>query len=137
MKTVRLISFISRVALMVTLGLGLLFWVAQLFVWIGLLTFLAQIGFPGIHEAFGTLGVLGLFILGGVAMFTKGSRLLGTGSILYALLVPVFGLTQTLILVGNLHWLIQIAHLLVGIGAMMLILRIEKRKETSVDGSPA
>jgi len=127
MKTVRLISLIARVALMVTLALGLVFWTAQLFGWIGLLVFLAQIGFPGIHEAFGTIGVLGLFILGGVAVFTKGSRWLGVGSILYTFLVPAFGMTQTLIMVGNLHWLIQTAHLLLGIGAMVLILRIEKR----------
>jgi hypothetical protein len=74
MKTIPLISLIARVALMVTLGLGLLFWIAQLFVWIGLLIFLAQIGFPDIHEGFGTIGVLGLLILGSAAVFTKGSR---------------------------------------------------------------
>lgn len=127
MKTIRLISLVARVALMVTLGLGLFFWIAQLFVWVGLLVFLAQIGFPGIHEGFGTLGVLGLFLLGSVAVFTKGSRLLGVGSMIYALVVPAFGLTQSMILVGPLHWLIQAAHLLVGIGAMVLVLRIEKR----------
>ncbi len=33
-------------------------------------------------------------------------------------IVPAFGLTQDMIFVGNLHWLIQTAHLLVGIGAM-------------------
>jgi len=127
MNTIRLISLVARVALMVTLALGLLFWIAQLFVWVGLLTFLAQIGFPGIHEGFGTLGVLGLFILGSVAVFTKGSRRLGAGSMIYAFVVPAFGLTQAMILVGNLHWLIQAAHLLLGIGAMVLVLRIEQR----------
>jgi hypothetical protein len=105
----------------------MVFWIAQLFVWVGLLVFLAQIGFPGIHEGFGTLGVLGLFLLGSVAMFTQGSRLLGVGSMIYALVVPAFGLTQSLILVGALHWVIQAAHLLVGIGAMVLAQRIEKR----------
>jgi len=127
MKTMRLISLVARVALIVTLGLGLLYWIAQLFAWIGLLVFLAQIGFPDIHEGFGTIGVLGLLILGTVAVFTKGSRLLGAGSMIYAFLVPAFGLTQTLILVGALHWVIQAAHLLVGIGAMVLAQRIEKR----------
>jgi deazaflavin-dependent oxidoreductase (nitroreductase family) len=127
MKPIHFISLAARVALMVTLGLGLLFWIAELFEWVGLLVFLAQIGFPGIHEGFGTLGVLGLFLLGSVAVFTKGSRLLGVGSMIYALLVPAFGLTQLMILVGPLHWLIQVAHLLVGIGAMVLVLRIEKR----------
>jgi hypothetical protein len=127
MKAVHIISLIARLALMVTMVLGLVFWIAQVFVWIGLLVFLAQIGFPGIHEGFGTLGVLGLLILGSVAMFTKGSRLLGVGSMIYALVVPAFGLTQTLILVGNLHWLIQAAHLLVGIGVMLLARGIERR----------
>ncbi len=127
MRTIHRISLISRVALMITLGLGLAFWLAQLFMWNGLLVFLARIGFPGIHELIGTVGVLGLFILGSVAVFTKGSRALGVGSILYAILVPSLGLTQTLILVSDLHWVIRVIHLLVGIGAMMLILRVEKR----------
>jgi hypothetical protein len=127
MKAVHIISLIARLALMVTMVLGLVFWIAQLFVWIGLLVFLAQIGFPGIHEGFGTIGVLGLLMLGSVAVFTRGIRLLGAGSMIYALVVPAFGLTQALILVGNLHWLIQAAHLLVGIGAMYLARGIEKR----------
>jgi hypothetical protein len=127
MKAVRLISLIARVALMVTLGLGLLYWIAQLFAWGWLLVLLAQIGFPNIHELFGTIGVLGLLILGGMAVWTRGSRLLGAGGIIYALLVPVFGMTQALILVGNLHWLIQTTHLLLGIGAMFLARWIEKR----------
>jgi hypothetical protein len=127
MRVVHIISLIARIALMITMVLGLLFWIAQVFAWSALLVFLAQIGFPSIHEVFGTIGVLGLFILGGMAVFTKGSRWTGVGSILYAFLVPAFGMTQTMILVGNLHWLIQAAHLLAGIGAMYLVLGIEKR----------
>lgn len=127
MKAVRLISLIARVALMVTLGLGLVYWIAQLLVWSWLLVLLVQIGFPNIHEWFGIIGVLGLLILGGMAVWTGRSRLLGAGGIIYAFLVPAFGVTQTQILMGDLHWLIRAAHLLVGVGAMLLILRIEKR----------
>jgi hypothetical protein len=47
-------------------------------------------------------------------------RLLGAIGIVYALIVPVFGVTQTALLVGSLHWLIQTAHLLVGLGALAL-----------------
>lgn len=127
MKIIRLISLIARLALVLTLILGLGFWIAGLFGWVGLLILLAQIGFPGIHEALGSLGVLGLFILGTTAMFTQGSRRLGIGSMIYALVVPAFGLAQSMILVVSLHWLIQVAHLLLGIGAMLLIVRIERR----------
>lgn len=127
MRVVHVTSLIARLALMVTMVLGLAFWIAQVFAWNGLLIFLAQIGFPGIHEVFGTIGVLGLFILAGMAVFIKGSRWLGVGGIFYAFLVPAFGMMQATILVGNLHWLIQAAHLLVGIGAMYLVLVTEKR----------
>ncbi len=131
MRTIHLISLIARVFLMITLGLGLVFWIAQLFGWIGPLVFLARIGFPGIHEMLGSIGVLGLFILGSVAVFIKGSRRLSVVGIIYALVVPAFGITQTLILPGSLHWLVQIVHLLLGIGAMLLILRIERRYRAS------
>src|SRR5260221_2028046 len=96
MKTIRLISLVARVALIVTLGLGLLYWIAQLFVWIGLLVFLAQIGFPDIHEGFGTIGVLGLLILGTVAGFTQRSRVLRGGSMIYSFLVPALWRTPQL-----------------------------------------
>lgn len=68
-----------------------------------------------------------MLVPGTMAVFTRGIRPLGAGGIIYALLAPAFGLTQSLILVGNLHWLIQIAHLLVGIGAMYLARGIERR----------
>src|SRR5258708_9805397 len=63
MKTMRLISLVARVALIVTLGLGLLYWIAQLFAWVGLLVFLALIGFPDIHEGFRNIRFLCLLIL--------------------------------------------------------------------------
>ena len=130
MNAVRLISLLARVALMVTLGFGLLYWIAQLLRWRGLLVFLSHVGFPGIHEWFGVIGAVGLLILAGIAIINRGSRALGAGGVVYALLFPVFGMTQTLILTGNLHWLIQVAHLAVGLGAMALVLRIEKRYQS-------
>ena len=114
MKAVRIISWIARIALMATMVLGLLFWITQ-------------ISFIGIHMLLGLTGALSLLVLGTVAVWTRGIRLLGAGSMIYALIVPTFGLTQSMILVGNLHWLIQTAHLLVGIGAMALAQVIEKR----------
>jgi len=83
------------------------------------------------HMGFGSIGVLGLLILGAVAVFTRGSRQLGAVSMIYALAVPAFGLSQPLLqmLTSSWFWLIQLAHLLVGVGAMMLALRIGKRYE--------
>lgn len=104
MRAVRLISLIARVALMITMTLGVLFWIAQMPVLQRLLILLVQIHFTSIHEGLGLIGVLALLVLGSVAISTRGMRPLGVVSMIYALLVPVFGLAQALILVSNLHW---------------------------------
>jgi len=73
---------------------------------------------------FGVVVTLALLITGSVAVFTKGLRVLGAIAIVFALIVPVFGITQTRILVGDFHTLIRVAHLLVGAAAVSLTERI-------------
>jgi hypothetical protein len=107
MIIVRIIRGIAGVAGLGALTLGLLDWIAN-------------VSFISIHIVFGLTVALSLLILGIVGVFTKGMRLLGAVGIVYALILPVFGLTQTTLLVDSLHWLIQAAHLLVGLGALAL-----------------
>ena len=76
--------------------------------------------FTNIHMLFGLIVALILLILAVMAVFTSGLRRLGAIGIIYALIVPIFGVTQQKILAGDLHWLIQTAHMLVGIGAIAL-----------------
>lgn len=121
------ISLIARLALMVTLVLGLLYWIAQIPALSMLLTLLGQIHYTSIHEGFGFTGALFLLILSVMAVRNREVRWLALLGVLYAFLLPAFGLTQAQILAGNLHWLVQIAHLLFGIGAMYLALGLEKR----------
>ncbi len=105
---VRIIQWIGGIAGLGALTLGLLFWIAQ-------------IDLRNVHMLFGLIVALSLLVLGIVGVFTRGMRILGVVAIVYALIVPVFGLTQVTLLVGSLHWLIQTAHLLVGLGALALI----------------
>jgi hypothetical protein len=114
MTIVRVIQWIAGIAGLCALILGLLFWIAQ-------------IDFISFHMLFGLIVALALLILSIVAVFTRGMRLLGVVGIVYALIVPIFGLTQSRLLIGNMHWLIQTAHLLVGLGALALIAGISTR----------
>lgn len=79
MRAVHIISLIARVALMATLVLGLLFWIAQISFLSMLLNILVQIGFTSIHELFGLTGVLALLVLGTVAVFTGGDQAARSG----------------------------------------------------------
>ena len=107
MIAVRIIQWVAGLAGLGALTLGLLFWIAQ-------------IDLINIHMLLGLTVALALLVLSIVMVATRGMRLLGAVGIVYALILPVFGLTQPGILIGSMHWLIQAAHLLVGLGALAL-----------------
>ncbi len=108
MLFVGIARWIGGIAGLGALALGLLFWIAN-------------IDFIGLHMLLGITVALSLLLLSLVALSAKGTRFLGGVGVIYALIVPVFGLTQDRILDTSAHWLIQAAHLLVGIGALALI----------------
>ena len=107
MTVVRIVQWIAGLAGLGALALGLLFWIAQ-------------IDLLNIHMLLGLTVALALLVLSIVMVATPGMRVLGVVGIVYAFILPVFGLTQSGILIGSLHWLIQVAHLLVGLGALAL-----------------
>ncbi|GHO90267.1 hypothetical protein KSF_003150 [Reticulibacter mediterranei] len=114
-----------------SLFMRILMWAGQLAgigaVTLGLLRWFFHISFLEIHMLFGVLVTLALLTAGSVAVFTGRPRALGVIAVVFALIVPVFGATQMLILVGDFHWLIQVAHLLVGATAVILIERTCKQ----------
>ena len=114
MNGVRIIQIIAGIAGLVALILGLLFWFAQTNV-------------LGVHMIMGLIVTVGLLIFSILALLTSGMRGIGAVGLIYALIVPVFGLTQSSILVGDLHWIVRVAHLLVGLGAMGLMGNIGAR----------
>lgn len=88
---------------------------------LGLAFWLFQINLISVHMLFGLIVTLSLLGLGITMLFSRGLRLLGIISIIYAPILPIFGMTQDRLLIGDLHWLIRVAHMLVGIGALALI----------------
>ncbi|GHO56905.1 hypothetical protein [Ktedonobacter robiniae] len=88
---------------------------------LGLAFWLFHIDLLNVHMLFGFIVTLSLLGLGIAMLFSRGLRLLGIISIIYAPILPIFGMTQDRLLIGDLHWLIRVAHMLVGIGALVLI----------------
>ena len=118
---------------------GQLAWIGA--ITLGLLHWFFNISFIEIHMLFGILVTLALLLASSVAVFTPGIRVLGAIAMVFALIVPVFGRTQMLILVGDFHWLIQVIHLLIGTSAVILVENIGKRyiriKQSPVAGMKA
>jgi len=105
--TARMLQIIVGLAGLCALVLGLVIWIAN-------------IDLTDIHMLFGLLVTLGLLVMSIIALTASGLRIWGMVGIVYAIIVPIFGELQSTMLVGNLHWLIQTLHTLVGIGAIGL-----------------
>jgi len=105
---VRITSMVLRIAAVLALILGLLFW------------FNVAKGLVAIHMLLGIIVVLALWVLGGVIVSKKGGMGLAIGAFVLGLIVFLFGMTQRSILIGNVHWLIQVIHLILGLGAIGL-----------------
>lgn len=104
---VRITVNVLRIAALIALILGLIFWTSPTR---GVLV--------PIHMLLGIIVTLTLLILGGVMVTMKNGLGLGIGAIVLGLLVVIVGLTQTQLIPGSLHWIIQVIHLLIGLSAI-------------------
>lgn len=104
---VRLTIMVLRISALLTLMLGILFWTGNA----GSLVFA--------HMGLGLLVTLSLWILAGVQAFSRRSRWdLVAAAVIVGAIIPVFGMMQSSLLPGSLHWIIQVIHLLLGLSAV-------------------
>ena len=123
-KIARLLQIVMGITGLCALVLGLFIWIAN-------------IDLTDIHMLFGLLVTLGLLVMSIIALTASGLRIWGMIGIVYAIVVLIFGVSHSTIFVGNLHWLIQTLHLLVGIGAIVLTGFLTARYRTLKRGEAA
>ncbi len=129
--TARLLQIVVGIAGLCALVLGLFIWIANS-------------DLTDIHMLFGLLVTVGLLVMSIIALTTRGLRIWGIVGIVYAIIVPIFGVLQSKLLVGHLYWLIQTLHTLVGIGALVLTgflaarsMQLQRSETKSTPGSQA
>jgi hypothetical protein len=111
-STITAIQMGIRVVWLVQLALGVLFWTGN------------ATGLVDLHQLLGILLVLALWTQAVLAARAGVEPRLVAVAAVWGLLVPIVGLTQTSLLTGSLHWLVQIIHLLLGIGLIGLAERL-------------
>lgn len=100
--------WVVRITGLIQIVLGVLFWTGNLR------------SLVLVHMISGTILVLALWFLAFQSISSGANPGLGYVSIIWGLLTIVLGMTQPGLLPGPFHWVIQVLHLLVGIGAMGL-----------------
>ena len=109
MKTATMIfNWLIRITGLFQLIIGVIFWVNQ------------DDNLVPFHVFVGVILVLSLWIMAFLAARVRVSMKLTAVAFVWGLVVVMLGLTQNQILSGNLHWLIDILHLLLGLGAIGL-----------------
>ncbi len=127
----RLLQIVVGIAGLCALVLGLFIWIANS-------------DLTDIHMLFGLLVTVGLLVMSIIALTARGLRIWGIVGIVYAIIVPIFGVLQSKLLVGHLYWLIQTLHMLDGIGALVLTgflaarsMQLQRSETKSTPGSQA
>jgi hypothetical protein len=108
MRAITGIQMAIRVLGVVQLALGILFWTGN------------ALGLVDLHQLIGILLVLALWTQAALAHRAGVPGGLIAGAAVYGLIVPIVGLTQRDLFPGSAHWVIQVIHLLLGIGLIGL-----------------
>ena len=97
-----------RAGWLVQLALGLAFWTGNL------------LGLVDLHQLLGILLVLALWTQAALAHRAGVPGGLVAAAAVWGLVVVIVGLTQRDLLTGSAHWVIEVVHLLLGIGLIGL-----------------
>ena len=111
-STITALQMGIRAVWLVQLALGLAFWTGNL------------LGLVDLHQLLGILLVLALWILAAMAHRAGVPAGVVAGAVVLGLIVPIVGLTQRELLPGSAHWVIEVVHLLLGIGLVGLAERL-------------
>ena len=106
---IRVASVVLSFAGLLALVLGLLFWTG------------AALNLVSMHMLLGLLAVGALLVIGiGQALAKGGSWTLAICTLVVGALMIAIGMNQASLVVGGLHWVIQVVHLLLGLLAIGL-----------------
>ena len=111
-STLTALQMSVRVVGVAQLGLGLAFWTGN------------ALGLVDLHQLIGILIVLGLWAQAALAARTGVQPGMAAAAVVLGLIVIVVGLTQRELLAGSAHVVIEVLHLLLGIGAVGLAERL-------------
>ena len=120
MRTINAIQMAIRVVGVVQLVLGILFWTGN------------ALGLVDLHQLLGILLVLGLWTMAALAHRAGVPASLVAAAALWGLIVPIVGLTQRELVPGSAHWVIQVIHLLLGIGLLALAENLATRAKAGL-----
>jgi hypothetical protein len=101
---IRTASIVLSLAGLLALILGLLFWTG------------AALNLLSMHMLLGLLAVCALWVIGIAQAIAKGgSWIIAVCALIIGAVMIVLGMIQSTLMIGELHWVVQVVHLILGI----------------------
>jgi hypothetical protein len=119
-STITAVQMFVRAAGAIQLVLGITFWTGN------------ALGLVDLHQLLGILLVLALWTQAVLAARAGVQPGLVAVAAVWGLLVVIVGLTQRSLLPGSAHWVIQVVHLLLGIGLLALAENLATRAKAGL-----
>jgi hypothetical protein len=88
--------------------------------------------FVDMHRTIGIVYVVLLWVLAIIALVQQRSVKVALFAIVWGFVIAMLGFTQQRILIGDLHWIVRVVHLIVGLAAMPIAERLAPRMRTIV-----
>ena len=109
-----------RLAALVQLVVGIAMWTGR---WLSLVD---------MHRGIGILFVLSLWIIAVIALVQRRSAGLAAFGILWGLVVAAIGFMQQGMLVGDLHWIVRVAHLIIAMASLPIAERLVAKRPVAM-----
>jgi hypothetical protein len=113
---------VVRALALLQIGLGVLFWTYN------------ALNLIQLHMLIGLVVVLALWVLAGLGLRAGVHPGLTSAAFAWGILVIALGMTQTQILPGDLHWIVQVVHLGFGLAALGLAEVLGRRIRDGLGG---
>jgi uncharacterized integral membrane protein len=91
----------------------------------------------GMHRTVGVTYVILLWAIAVLAMVQRRSIKLALFGLLWGLVIAALGFAQQGILMGELHWIVRVVHLIVGLAAMPIAERLAPKSARGSVTAPA
>ena len=101
-----LLLMFMRVAALVQIVVGVAMWTGH---WYSLVD---------LHRTIGVLFVLALWVIAIVALVQRRSAGLAAFGLIWGLVVAAIGFMQQGMLIGDLHWIVRVAHLVIAMASL-------------------
>ena len=119
MRVPFLLLMFMRIAALVQVIVGIGLWTGHLY------------SLVDVHRTIGTLFVLALWGIATMALAQRRATGVAVFAVVWGVVVAAMGFTQQLFLPGDLHWIVRVLHLAIGLASMPIAERLVPKQVTA------